>query len=377
MITFLKKKQIFILYLLSFFSIFSFANTVKKSLLNGCDFQWQPSVLFWKGINHYEKFIANGKGDFLCQNGEYAHLLHVIYFPYTLFEWEFARALWLLTNIIFVFLIPFIICKIFKISGYKKLLLFIIFITCYPTRMTLNYGQQSLFVLFFMILPFIFKSKWSIFFSGFSSVKYNSGYVIFLNFISKKEYKSLFISLIPYFIGWIIYFNFTNSNPIQNFFEPIYLSIKKGYIKDSDLYSLINIYLLRNNIIYYKFFFITLIFLVNFFLLKKINKNNDIFFQLSLVSTCPLIFFPHSNYDYVLLFPLLSYSILNYQNLINKINIYFILYIFYLNRIIKHLLNVDSFYQPFMFFLLFSIIILNLYSYNQKQKLFFFNTRLN
>ena len=53
--------------------------------------------------NHYQKFIINGKGDFLCQNGEYAHLLHVLYYPFILFKWETARMLWLGVNIIFIF----------------------------------------------------------------------------------------------------------------------------------------------------------------------------------------------------------------------------------------------------------------------------------
>ena len=92
-----KKK---ILFFLIFISSLSFYNTISKGLVNGCDFQWQPAVLLWEGINHYQKFIINGKGDFLCQNGEYAHLLHVLYYPFTLFDWETARLLWLVVNII-------------------------------------------------------------------------------------------------------------------------------------------------------------------------------------------------------------------------------------------------------------------------------------
>ena len=71
--------------------------------------------------------------------------------------------------------------------------------------------------MFFMMMPFIFNSKSSIFASGFSSVKYSSGYIIFLNFLVTKNYKNFFISIIPYLIGWIIYFSYTNSDPITNF----------------------------------------------------------------------------------------------------------------------------------------------------------------
>jgi hypothetical protein len=91
-----------ILFFLIFISVISFANTISKSLINGCDMQWQPAVLFWEGINHYKKFLANdGIGDFLCQNGEYAHLLQILNYPFTLFEWETARILWLILNIFF------------------------------------------------------------------------------------------------------------------------------------------------------------------------------------------------------------------------------------------------------------------------------------
>ena len=105
-----------ILYLLIIVTIFSFVNTFNKGLLNGCDFQWQPSLLLWEGINHYEKFLSQGNFDFLCQGGQYAHGLHVILFPYTLFDWEIARIMWVVTNIIFALIIPLMLCKNFNIK---------------------------------------------------------------------------------------------------------------------------------------------------------------------------------------------------------------------------------------------------------------------
>ena len=375
-INFFFKNKLIFLNLLIIISIFSFINTVSKGLVNGCDFQWQPSVLFWEGVNHYQKFILNGKGDFLCQNGEYAHLLHVILYPFSILEWEKARLMWLVTNILFAFLIPTIACRYLKLSKYKSILLILIFITCYPTRMTLNYGQQSLFVMFFMMLPFIVNSKLANFFSGFSYIKYSSGYVIFLNFIANKEYKNLLISIVPYLIGWLIYFSFTNSDPLINFFEPIQLSLQKGYIRDADFYSLINMYFLSQKTLVTKSIFIFLIFLINFIVLIKINKINDNFFKMSLILICPLIFFPHSNYDYNLMFPLLCYSFLNNEYIINKINIYYIIFIFYFNRIINHLLDFDVLYQPILLLSLSLIIILNLYSYKNKNNLYLFNIKI-
>ena len=372
---FIIKNKNSLLFFLIIVTIFSFINTVSKGLVNGCDFQWQPSVLFWDGINHYQKFILNGKGDFLCQNGEYAHLLHVLYYPFTLFKWETARMLWLSINIIFIFLIPILICKSFKLSKYKTILLLLIFITCYPSRMTLNYGQQSLFVMFFMIIPFVFNNKLSAIISGLSYVKYSTGYVVFLNFLASKQYKYFILASIPYFTGWLIYFSVTSSDPLINFFEPIQLSLKKGYIRDADIFSLINIYFAPAKELYIKLLALFLIFIINFILLIKINKNNDIFFKMSLVFICPLIFFPHSNYDYVLLFPILCYSFLNTEYLINKINIYFVLYFFYFNRIINHLIDFDVIYQPILLLFIIGLVIINIYSYKNKDNLYFFNLK--
>jgi hypothetical protein len=372
---FIKKNQKIFLYFLIIISIFSFINTVSKGLVNGCDFQWQPAVLFWEGVNHYQKFIINGKGDFLCQNGEYAHLLHVLYYPFILFKWETARMLWLGVNIIFIFLIPIFICKSFKLSKYKTILLLLIFITCYPSRMTLNYGQQSLFVMFFMMLPFISFNKVSSIFSGLSYVKYSTGYIIFLNFLASKQYRYFILASIPYFVGWLIYFLVTSSDPLINFFEPIQLSLKKGYIRDADIFSLINIYFVPAKELYFKLSTLLIIFIINFILLIKINKNNDIFFKMSLVFICPLIFFPHSNYDYVLLFPILCYSFLNTEYLVNKINICFVLYFFYFNRIINHLIDFDTLYQPILLLFLIGLVITNIYSYKNKDNLYFFNLK--
>ena len=288
---FIKNKNKILFFLITI-SIFSFIETIQKGLLNGCDFQWQPALLFWEGINHYARFMSNGKSEFLCQGGEYSHLLHVIYYPYVLFKWETARALWLLTNIFFVFSIPLLICNKFKISKYKTIILILIFMTCYPSRMTLNYGQQSLFVLFFLCLPFIFKSNFSYFLSGISSVKYSTGYVMFLNFLVKKEFKNFFLATIPYLLGWFVYFMYTNSDPIINFFEPLKLSFMSNYRRDADIYSLLQIYFLGDKGSILKYISIAFIFLLNLLILIRINRQSSNFLKMSLVLICPLIFFP-------------------------------------------------------------------------------------
>lgn len=369
---FFSKKKIIIIFII-IITFFSLTNTIYKSLQNGCDFQWQPALLMWNGINHYEKFILQNNYDFLCQGGQYAHLLHVILFPFTLLDWQTAKATWLVVNLFFAFSIPILINKFLNISNYKSILLIAIFLTCYPTRMSLNYGQQSLFVLFFLLISIFSSSKTAVFFSGFSSIKYSTGYILYLNYLVSRNYKNLIISSIPYLLGWIIYFSFTDSNWLTNFFEPLKWILQSGYARTGDLYSFLQFFIFNSYGGFYSYVLLILIFILNIILISKINQVNIFFLRFSLILFCPLIFFPHSNYDYVLLFPLLSYSVMKINFLINKINVIFILYFFYFNRIVKHLLDIETFYQLIMLLLMVLIVILNIYSYNNKNKLVIFN----
>lgn len=82
------KKILFIIFLT--ISLVSLLNTIEKGIKNGCDFQWYPSKLFWEGINHYRYIIDSGKV-FMCQGGEYGHLLQIIFFPFALMDWNTAK----------------------------------------------------------------------------------------------------------------------------------------------------------------------------------------------------------------------------------------------------------------------------------------------
>ena len=53
-----KNKIIFIF--LSIVVVSFFIQTIFKGLSNSCDLMWQPSKLFWDGINHYEYQMRTG-----------------------------------------------------------------------------------------------------------------------------------------------------------------------------------------------------------------------------------------------------------------------------------------------------------------------------
>ena len=68
--------------------------------------------------------------------------------------------------------------------------------------------------------------------------------------------------------------------------------------------------------------------ILNLFVILKIKNLNDDLHKLSILCLSALAFMPHQIHDYVLLVPLLIFSVKNFNNNISKINIIFIFYFF-------------------------------------------------
>ena len=341
-----------------------FLQTILKGLSNSCDLMWQPTIIFWEGTNHYEYQMRTGDIFLGCQTGRYGHFLFIFLYPLTFVDWEQAKVLWIIVNIFFAFSIPIILCRFNKISTFNTFLILGIFLTCHPTRMTFNLGQNSLMVLFFLMLPFLKVSRSfiniNLIAAGISYVKYSTGYVLFLNFLVEKKFKKLLLTSLLTIFGWLFYSYYTNSPFISNFFDPLKMNFQDNYTRTGDLYSFMNIYLLKENNLINKTLQLGLVLFGNIYFLYQIKDINNKLAKLSVICFLPLIFMPHSNYDYVLMLPMLIYTIKNYKFIISKCGLYLTLYYFYFNRIIRHLINNDLIYQSLilMIFIIFIVFFI-------------------
>ena len=357
----LSKRNKIIFIFLSIVVVSFFIQTISKGLSNSCDLMWQPSKLFWDGINHYEYQMRTGDVFLGCQHGRYGHFLFIFLYPITLVEWEQAKIIWIIFNVFFVFFIPIILCRLNNLSTISTFLIIGIFLTCHPTRMTFNLGQNSLMMLFFLMLPFLKASKsnknFNLIASGISYVKYSTGYVLFLNLLVEKKFKKLVLTSLLTIFGWLFYSYYTNSHLISNFFDPLKMNFQDNYTRTGDLYSIMNIYFLQENNIINKFLQLGLVLIGNFYFLYQIKEVNNKLAKLSVICFLPLIFMPHSNYDYVLMLPLLIYTVKYYEFSISKYGLYLTIYYFYFHRIVRHLIDNDMFYQSSMF-LIFTIFII-------------------
>ena len=136
------------------------------------------------------------------------------------------------------------------------------------------------------------------------------------------------------------------------------MNFQDNYARTGDLYSLMNIYFFKENNIINKILQLGLVLLGNIYFLYQIKDVKNKLAKLSVLCFLPLIFMPHSNYDYVLMLPLLIYSIKNYKFDISKYGFYLTIYYFYFHRLIRHWVNNDTFYQSGMLFIFTFFIIL-------------------
>ena len=163
---------------------------------------------------------------------------------------------------------------------------------------------------------------------------------------------------------WITFFVFTNissqnteTNLIESFIDPFKFIVIDKMVRTGDLYSIMNIYLLKETNLLNKIIQLSSIIFLNIYFLYQIKDTGDKLAKLAVICILPLIFMPHGNYDYVLLLPTLIYGIKNFKLMISKYCVYLSLYYFYFHRIVKHKIDNDMIYQNLMFIVFLIFII--------------------
>ena len=327
----------------------SYLPTVSEILsINGsADFQWQPAKCVFEGINHYQSYLSrDGKCKiFMSQLGEYAQGFYIVIYPFTILEWNNAKFLWFILNVILIISTSFLLCKKFELGKIETYLIIFFILYSIIARVNFIIGQQTIFILFFLTLPFIYKSKLSTVLSGISYFKYNIGYSLFFLYLISKQYKKIIFSLIPCLVGLLIYCFITNSNILKNVFQPIELmffnSTREGStLNNIFLFSFFRDFSVFGEIINYILIgILTLIF--NFFFIKKISKIDNDLLKLSSLCLLILISTPHWGHDYILLTPLLIQTIKSYKSnlFLSRINLLVCVYFLHLYRGVQIYLN--------------------------------------
>ena len=332
------KLQYLFYFIIIVLSIISIIHSINQANLYSFDFHLSPAKLVSEGINHYQ-YVLEGKHDgssedrlLYSQDGLYGHGLFILLIPFTWLSWDDAKILWALMNVFFSFLIIFLLFYRFKLSKEIILLSICIFYMSTPFRINISYGQQTLFTFLFFLFPFLFKNKTSIVLSGLSYFKYNLGFVIFLYFFSLKNIKKIILSLLPCLIGWFCYSYITNSNLFTNLIEPILIL---DYFLSKENHLPVTIFSLFTKIGLPKLIGISLPIIFSFYIMLKLKVVKDELLKVAIVCLTCLSFASHQLHDYILLFPLLVFSLKNINLLISKLNLLVIFYFFFFLRILS------------------------------------------
>jgi len=332
------KVKYFFFSVIIILSAISIIHSINQANLYSFDFHLSPAKLVSEGINHYQ-YVLEGKHDgspedrlLYSQDGLYGHGLFILLIPFTWLSWDDAKMLWALINVFFSFLIIFLLFNRFRLSKELILLSICLFFMSTPFRINISYGQQTLFTFLFFLFPFLFKNKISLILSGFSYFKYNLGYVIFLYFVSSKNISKIILSLIPCIIGWLCYSYITNSNLLINLVEPI---LTLDYFLSKENHLPVTIFSLLTKIGLPKIIGISLPIVLSFYIIFKLKIVKDELFKISIICLTCLSFASHQLHDYILLFPLLMFSLKNFNLLISKINLLLIFYFFFFLRVLS------------------------------------------
>lgn len=348
-------KKIKILFFLILFclALISVVHSFNQAQLYSYDFHLSPAKLVSEGVNHYQ-YVLEGKNDggpedklLYSQHGIYGHGIFILLIPFTWLSWDNAKLLWAFFNIFFTFLILFLLLRKFYLSTNVIILSACLLLMSTPFRVNIGYGQQTLFTFLFFILPFVFKNKFSIFLSGLSYFKYNIGYVLLLYFVSLNNIKKIIISTIPYFAGWLSYSYITNSELLRNLFEPI-LILQYFFSQENKLP--VTIFSILEHLGIHSSLKLVLPLVLSFFVIYKLRFIKDDLYKLSIICLTSLSFIAHQLHDYILLFPLLIFSLKNFYYTVCKINLLIIFHFFFFLRILSYFFGFQPWDFPYGYF---------------------------
>lgn len=360
-----KIKLIFFLVLFSL-ALISVIHSFNESQKYSYDFHYYPTKLVSEGINHYQ-YVLDGKHDrgpadrmLYSQDGIYGHGLFIALLPLTLLDWDTAKTVWAFLNILFCFFILFFLRKKFRLRKNIFIVSACLFLMSTPLRINIGYGQQTLFTFLFFLLPFVFRGKISMILSGLSYFKYNIGYVLFIYIFFQKNINKVLISLIPCIIGWLSYAYITNTSALKNLFEPF---LVLGHFFSITNHLPVTIFSLLKEIGFNNYLVMAIPLILSFLVIYKLKEVKNDLFKLSIVCLVSLSFTAHQLHDYILLLPLLIFSLINFNLLVSKINLIVIFYFFFFLRIISLFFNFMPWDFPYGYFgyLNNSIIILILF----------------
>ena len=139
----------------------------------------------------------------------------------------------------------------------------------------------------------------------------------------------------------------TNTDLLKSLFQPFLTTI---YYHDQADHLPTTVFSILRLINIKGFLLVLVPLILNIWVIYKSSLLKDNLLKLSLICLSILSFTPHQIHDYVLLFPLLLYSFRNLDLINSKLNIIFIIYFFFILRLISFFFGIQPWEFPYGLF---------------------------
>lgn len=292
-----------LLALLGCAALISLAQGFLNAQIHSQDFQWSPSVLFWSGENPYLHYLqGNAEGTLiLSQMPNYLHQLYIVLGPLAAKDFETAKVLWAICNILFAFFSVILIRKIYSLTIYQTLFLTSVFFMSTPLRNAIGNGQQSLIILCAFLCSWYFRNPYRGLFLSVGFTKYSFAPFFFLHALFRHDYRSLVISLIMLLISAIVFGTWVNELHFGLLFQPLIVAFDGVQPGIADMMSVIR----RDFGIHVAIAAISSVsaaLLISWYVRKSANG-----WTLAILCLSSLAFIQHLIYDYVFLLPVFGF----------------------------------------------------------------------
>lgn len=205
------------------------------------DAQWGPGRALLDGTDPYAAYLnRRGESPFiLCQAPNYPASGLVFLWPYAMWDWPTAKALWALSNVAFTAIVLLCLFRLLPTGtpSTAKLLIAALFLIGTPWRNAVGNGQQSLFTLSLFLLSVVFLRRNAVaagIVLASSWLKYTIAFPLSLFFTrSRRGWLAILIAATIHVALTVFAAAWTRTSPIQLLLGPIQVAqtaTGKGYL---------------------------------------------------------------------------------------------------------------------------------------------------
>lgn len=217
---------------------------IRNALTASQDLQWQPVGRILQRENPYTPILDGTADTFLEQIPNYPVSGYTFLLPLGLFDWETAKPIWVVCNIIFTILLIAGLQKLFPLGRENLFLTVMLFVAGSSWRITVGNGQHGLFVLSFFVWAVVWSEQnkkrpiLSALFLAISLFKYTLTAPLAIYFVWKRQWRPLITALLIHTLLTGIMAMWLHESPFALIRQPFQVAAMATTIGDYDIFSL-------------------------------------------------------------------------------------------------------------------------------------------